>query len=183
MQRPRVVVIAFACLAFVYIAIPSARGASHRPRPNAILGQIFIKKIGVNLRYVQEGDGPPGFYPVHLRRSALPGEGAVVLIGHHFTHPLPGAAGGPFFRLDQLRRGDLVKLTLRRRLGGGTYWYRVTSDRTIRCGYTPADFEWCERLNALVVNRNQDKLYLVTCIGHGYRRRIVTAFAVHSKRS
>jgi LPXTG-site transpeptidase (sortase) family protein len=123
----------------------------------------------------------PGRYPVHYRGTALPGDGQTIVIsGHHYTHRLRrDAAGGVFLHLDELRRGNSVYLTY----GGSTYRYIVTSNRTVNCGRDYAGFKYCRRALNLMAKFYQNKVYLTTCIGDGYQRRIVTAFADHPNRS
>ena len=176
-MKLKLVIIVVACLG----QLTASAVSCPRPLPRQIMGKVIIPKIHVDVS-VKEGTADdaavPGPYPVHYRRTALPGEGGTVVIsGHHFTHPLPGARGGVFLHLDQLRRGDSIYLTLRRRFGKGNYRYVVTSNRTVDCGYTVAGFKYCKRALTLMKRFNQDKLYLVTCEGAGYERQVVTAFA------
>lgn len=177
--------VAIACLVLACSAVPSACGI--RPKPHQVIGRIIIPKIHVHTTYVEgtkDEAAVPGPHPVHNRRTYLPNEGKTVVIsGHHFTRPLPGASGGVFLHLDQLRRGDTIYLTVRRRFGGGKYKYIVTSNRTVNCGRTPAGFKYCRRALRLMKNFGQNKVYLSTCIGDGYQRRIVTAFAAKAKKS
>jgi LPXTG-site transpeptidase (sortase) family protein len=171
-----------ACLVLASSAASSA--CAVRPLPNELIGRVIIPKIHVNIA-VEEGTpddaAVPGYFPVHYRSTNLPGEGqAIVISAHHFTHALPGATGGPFLHLDQLLPGDSVYLSRYSRFGGGKYRYIVTSNRTVDCGHTPAGFKYCQRALDLLKNFEQTKVYLITCIGDGYQRRIVTAFAVNA---
>jgi LPXTG-site transpeptidase (sortase) family protein len=79
------------------------------------IGKIVISKIGVDWvvvqgsRPVDERDGP-----IHDPESPMPGEnGNVVIAGHRTTY------GAPFYRLDELKRGDVIQITTLR--GGFTY--------------------------------------------------------------
>ncbi len=86
--------------------------------PGGALDHLVIPAIGVN-RYVVEGVQEqdlqlgPGHYP----GSPLPGQrGNVGIAGHRTTF------GAPFFRLNELRQGDLIYLT---DLSGTTWVYSV----------------------------------------------------------
>jgi sortase A len=84
-----------------------ARVALPVPPPGGALDHLVIPAIGVD-RYVVEGVAEqdlqmgPGHYP----GTPLPGQrGNVGIAGHRTTF------GAPFFRLNELRKGDLVYLT------------------------------------------------------------------------
>lgn len=86
--------------------------------PGGAIEHLVIPAIGVN-RYVVQGVGQaelqmgPGHYP----GTPLPGQrGNVAIAGHRTTF------GAPFFRLNDLVRGDLVYLT---DLSGTTWVYSV----------------------------------------------------------
>lgn len=166
------------CLLLMFI---TSSAACSRPAPGDLIGRAIIPKIHVNvgvLEGTQDDAAVPGPLPVHYRSTNLPGEGqAVVISAHHFTHPLPGAAGGPFLHLDQVEPGDTIYLTRQPRFGGGKFRYIVSSNRTVNCGRTSVGFWDCLAALVLMQNFKQTKVYLITCIGDGYERRIVTAFA------
>jgi len=88
------------------------------PIPGGAIGHIVVPAIGVN-RYVVQGVDEqdlqmgPGHYP----GTPLPGQvGNVGIAGHRTTF------GAPFFRLNELRKGDLIYLT---DLSGITWVYSV----------------------------------------------------------
>jgi LPXTG-site transpeptidase (sortase) family protein len=90
------------------------------PPVGGALDHMVIPAIGLD-RYVVQGVGAaelqmgPGHYP----GTPLPGEpGNVAIAGHRTTF------GAPFFRLNELKRGDYVYLTDTR---GTTWAYKVTS--------------------------------------------------------
>jgi LPXTG-site transpeptidase (sortase) family protein len=172
-----------ASLALTFCVTSSA--CALRPKAGDIIGQVIIPKIGVK-QYVVEGTqndaAVPGVYPVHYETTNLPGEGqAIVISGHHFTHPAPGAGGGVFLHLDQLKRGDSVYLTRAPRLGGGKFRYIVTSNRSIDCGRTMAGFRYCKAAIDAMQGFSQTKVFLMTCIGDGYVRQLLTAYYVPEK--
>jgi len=87
--------------------------------PGGVLDHLVIPAIGVD-RYVVQGVGEadlqmgPGHYP----GTPLPGQpGNVGIAGHRTTF------GAPFFRLNELVRGDLIYLT---DTSGTTWVYSVT---------------------------------------------------------
>jgi LPXTG-site transpeptidase (sortase) family protein len=76
---------------------------------------------------VVEGTSPQDLKsgPGHLRVSPVPGEfGNSVIAGRRATY------GGPFGKLDQLHRGDVIKLTT----GQGIFTYKVSSTGVARAG-------------------------------------------------
>jgi len=81
------------------------------------VGQITIPKIGVNLIFVQgtardDLSKGPGHYPA----SPMPGQiGNAAIAGHRTTH------GKPFYDLNELGTGDLIKI----KTVYGHYTYRV----------------------------------------------------------
>lgn len=88
------------------------------PPPGGALDHLVIPAIGVD-RYVVEGvqeqdlQMGPGHYP----GTPLPGHaGNVAIAGHRTTY------GAPFFRLNDLHKGDLIYLT---DLSGTTWVYSV----------------------------------------------------------
>lgn len=82
------------------------------------VGRLRVSRLGLNMIVVDGTDHEsltrgPGVD----RRTALPGEGALVYIaGHRTTY------GAPFAHIDRLRRGDRVRLDM----PYGKYVYRVT---------------------------------------------------------
>jgi LPXTG-site transpeptidase (sortase) family protein len=88
------------------------------PPPGGVLDRLLIPAIGIE-RYVVQGVSEtdlqmgPGHYP----QTPLPGRvGNVGIAGHRTTF------GAPFFRLNELERGDLVYLT---NTTGTTWVYSV----------------------------------------------------------
>jgi LPXTG-site transpeptidase (sortase) family protein len=98
------------------IVTPStAAGALAPVRLGDPIGKIVIPRIDVDWVFVQgaslkeEADGP-----MHNPASPMPGEiGNVEIAGHRTTH------GAPFYRLDELKRGDVIQITTL--AGGFTY--------------------------------------------------------------
>jgi LPXTG-site transpeptidase (sortase) family protein len=169
---------AFICLLLVFSA---ASAACARPKPYDIDGRIIIPKLHENVQYVEgtrDDAAIPGELPVHYRSTNLPGEGQTIVIsGHHFTHQLPGAAHGVFYGLDQLRRGDVYYITRTPRFGAAKVKFVVTSNRVVFCGHTRVGFYECPPVLRLMHDFEQTKSYLMTCVGDGYWRRLVTGFA------
>lgn len=123
-------------------ALPGARV----PRPD--LGQgvarIEIPKIGlewvvvegVSVEALKKG---PGHYP----GTAYPGEtGNVVISGHRTTY------GAPFFRLDEVRGGDVIRLSTPAKV----FFYEVTETKVVK----PTDV-------SVVVASDEARLTLTTC--------------------
>jgi sortase A len=105
---------------------------------------IRIPKIGVDAAVVQ-GVGLPDLRkgPGHYPKSPLPGEpGNAAIAGHRTTY------GAPFFRLNELKPGDLVLVTTR----AGKFEYDVAGSKVV----SPTA---SEVLNATKDNR----LTLTTC--------------------
>ncbi len=103
---------------------PAGRHAVHPallvPPPGGVLDRLLIPAIGIE-RYVVQGVNEtdlqmgPGHYP----GTPLPGRvGNVGIAGHRTTF------GAPFFRLNELARGDLVYLT---DTSGTTWVYGITN--------------------------------------------------------
>jgi len=182
-MKPRVIgSSAVLCLLLVFTA---SSAACVRPNPGDIIGRVIIPQIGVNISVVEgtnDDAAIPGPLPVHYRSTNLPGEGqAIVISAHHFTHPLPGAAGGPFLHLDRLKAGSVIYLTRKTRFGGGKYKYIVSSNRPVDCGHTRVGYYKCPRALDLLQKMQQTKVFLITCKKDGFQREVLTAFAV-SKR-
>lgn len=123
-------------------ALPGARV----PRPD--LGQgvarIEIPKLGlewvvvegVSVEALKKG---PGHYP----GTAYPGEtGNVVISGHRTTY------GAPFFRLDEVRGGDVIRLSTPAKV----FFYEVTETKVVK----PTDV-------SVVVASDEARLTLTTC--------------------
>jgi len=124
---------------------PTALVALPAPPPGGALDHLVIPAIGVD-RYVVQGvdeadlQEGPGHYP----STALPGQsGNVGIAGHRTTF------GAPFFRLNELKAGDLVYLTNI----VGTTWV-----------YTVADIWVVAPTDVAVLNRSRRaELTLTTC--------------------
>jgi sortase (surface protein transpeptidase) len=170
----RIILLAVAAL----VAAQAAGAAGGRPPSGTFIMRISIPQIGVNT-LVQEGDpktNEDGFYPVHYRKTVWPGDGETVGISaHHFTHKLPGAAGGPFLRVNELHKGALIKLQVLPKYGGETEVYRVSGQKEFSCGNETIT---CPAARKGFSKLQQDKLILTTCIGNGSKRRFVYAFRV-----
>jgi sortase A len=115
------------------------------PPPGGALDHLVIPAIGVD-RYVVQGvdendlQEGPGHYP----GTALPGQpGNVAIAGHRTTF------GAPFFRLNELVRGDLIYLT---DLSGTTWVYSVQRQWVV----APTDV-------AVLDPTRADDLTLTTC--------------------
>jgi sortase (surface protein transpeptidase) len=165
-------------LAIASLAVAQAAGAAGgRPPSGTFVMRIVIPQIGINT-LVQEGDpkaNEDGKYPVHYRSTDWPGEGETVAISaHHFTHALPGASGGPFLRINELRAGAFIRLQVLPKFGGGTEIYRVSGQREFRC----SDALTCPQARTGFTKLQQDKLILTTCIGNGSERRFLYAYRV-----
>lgn len=88
------------------------------PPPGGALDHLVIPAIGLS-RYVVQGVGEPELQmgPGHYPGTPLPGQpGNVGIAGHRTTF------GAPFFRLNEVSRGDLVLLT---DTSGTTWVYSV----------------------------------------------------------
>ena len=121
--------------------------ASHAVAPpeGDLIGKIDIDKIdvhwifveGVQLTDLAKG---PGHYP----GTPLPGQiGNAAIAGHRTTH------GAPFFRINELAKGDQIKITTLT----GTYTYVVTQDPF---PVDPTDF-------GVVANTPDAELTLTSC--------------------
>ena len=165
-------------VATALVAVQAAGAAGGRPPSGTFIMRITIPQIGVNT-LVQEGDpkaNEDGYYPIHYRSTDWPGEGETVAISaHHFTHALPGAAGGPFLRINELKKGALITLQVLPRFGGGTEVYRVSGQKEFYCGSAALT---CPTALKGFTKLQQDKLILTTCIGDGHERRFLYAFRV-----
>lgn len=101
-----------------------ARRLGHRARPGDPLGRISIPKARSNFVFVSGTNGrtlKKG--PGHYRNTPLPGRhGTVGLAGHRTTY------AAPFRRLDRLRRGDRIVVTM----PYGRFFYRVEGSKIVR---------------------------------------------------
>lgn len=96
----------------------------------------WIVVEGVSVSQLKKG---PGHYP----GTAYPGEkGNVVVSGHRTTY------GAPFFRLDELKVGDTIRLVAR----NGTFSYKITESKIV----APTDL-------TVVVPSDDSRLTLTTC--------------------
>lgn len=82
------------------------------------VGRLVIPKINVDWIFVQGASAvEEAKGPIHDPASPLPGDaGNAVIAGYRTTH------GAPFFHLDELRPGDLIRVTTR---GSGPFTYVV----------------------------------------------------------
>jgi sortase A len=91
--------------------------AGFDPKQGRALGRISIPRIGLRMVFVEgtrAADLRKG--PGHYEMTPLPGAGKTVAIAGHRT-----TFGAPFRHIDQLRRGDTIKLSLTY----GEFRYRV----------------------------------------------------------
>jgi sortase A len=115
------------------------------PSEGAALGEITIKKIDVDWAVVEGVQLPdlakgPGHYP----GTPLPGQiGNAAIAGHRTTH------GAPFFRLNELAKGDKIVV----RTLAGTYTYIVSG---APFAVQPTDY-------GVVANTSDAQLTLTTC--------------------
>jgi sortase A len=102
---------------------PPKRVIQKQPLPGDSLGKIVIPAIDVSKFFVEGTDTDslrkgPGHYP----ETPLPGErGTVAIAGHRTTY------GAPFRRLNELHRGDPIRLDL----PYGTFIYRVEKTQVV----------------------------------------------------
>lgn len=126
------------------------------------IDHLVIPRIGVD-KYVVEGVeeadlvNGPGHYP----GTVLPGQsGNAAIAGHRTTY------GAPFFRLDELKPGDVIDLTAR---GGQRFRYQVSGSQVV----SPDDV-------AVLAPTPDARLTLTTCnpVYSATSRLIVTAALV-----
>lgn len=97
------------------------------PRPAALPAGLVltVPRLGLR-RFVPEGATPAHLRSYGLGRiswTALPGHAGILgIAGHRTTY------GAPFFRLHQLRVGDVIRVEY----GARRYTYRVTKRETVR---------------------------------------------------
>lgn len=100
------------------------------------IGVDWIVVEGVSVSVLKKG---PGHYP----GTALPGQtGNVVVSGHRTTY------GAPFFRLDEVKVGDIIKLHTRT----DSFDYRVIESKIV----APTDL-------SVIVTTQESRLTLTTC--------------------
>ncbi len=126
------------------------------------IDHLVIPKIGVD-KYVVEGVeeadlvNGPGHYPT----TVLPGQnGNAAIAGHRTTY------GAPFFRINELKPGDVIDLTAR---GGQRFRYQVSGSQVV----SPDDV-------AVLAPTPDARLTLTTCnpVYSATSRLIVTAALV-----
>jgi len=114
------------------------------PGEGGPVGILRIAKIGLN-KVIVEGTSTTDLRqgPGHYSGTPLPGQaGNVSIAGHRTTY------GAPFYNLDSLTRGDLIKITTLQ----GTFRYRVTGSLTV----SPNDV-------SVVAATSTPELTLTTC--------------------
>ncbi len=120
-----------------------------------VMGRLDIAAIDLSIAVIERLSDEALRVSVCYYGGALPGEiGNTVITGHNF------ASGAHFGRLDELRSGDRVTLTMD---DGTVYTYEVYESVII----TPSDTE------ALTIYRGDSALSLLTCIYNGNRRLLV----------
>jgi len=122
----------------------AARRYRQHSRDGDAMGRIAIPRIRLDVVLVDgtsESDLAKG--PGIFRGDYLPGEGRLIYIAGHRT-----IFGAPFSHLDELRRGDVIVLTL----PYGRFAYRVTGHRIV-----PATAVWVLR------SHRREQLILQTC--------------------
>jgi len=146
--------------------------------PQHPMGWIHIHAHGVNvdMPVVQQGkSNEDGYYPTHYPTTNWVCDGQMAAISaHHYTHRLPGAAGGPFRYVPNLRRGDVITVKAAADWGGCTVKYRVTGKVRVYCkgdkwGCWPA-------VPYLRRHPEQYKFDMTTCDGDGSYRYVIYAF-------
>jgi sortase A len=143
----------------------NARRLQRRLRLGQPLGRIEIPKLGVEAvfvhgtRWAQDLSRGPG----HYKETELPGQGKTAAIAAHRT-----TFGAWFRRIDELERGDLIRL----RLPYGTFRYRVFSHEIVESD------DW-----SIIRDRAFDTLVLSAChpLYSAEQRWIVYARVVHVK--
>jgi sortase A len=100
-----------------------ARDLAQRTPPGEPLGRIGVPRMGANFVFVS-GTGRQSLKkgPGHYDQSPIPGlPGTVAIAGHRTTY------SAPFRRMDRLRRGDRITLTM----PYGRFTYRVEGLRVV----------------------------------------------------
>lgn len=122
---------------------PSGPPRNYAPGPGKPVFVMEIPKIDLDWVVVQgvgteELKKGPGHYPDCRAgfpeplclpwEEAWPGEDERVIVsGHRTTYGRPGELGGPFYRLDELTRGDEIITKTK----WGTFTYEVTEKRIV----------------------------------------------------
>jgi sortase A len=124
--------------------LPTVTGPEAAPGDGGPVGILRIDKIGLD-KVIVEGTSTtdlrqgPGHYP----GTPLPGQpGNVAIAGHRTTY------GAPFYNLDGLKAGDIIRITTLQ----GSFRYRVTSSLTV----SPDD-------TSVVAPTTTPELTLTTC--------------------
>jgi sortase A len=127
------------------------------------LGRIAVPRAGASFVFVVgTGESSLRKGPGHYAGTALPGQrGTVAIAGHRTTY------SAPFRRLDRLRRGDGITLTM----PYGRFTYRVEGERVVAPTHV-----------AVLQHVGRDRLVLTTCTPpfSAAKRLIVTARAVRA---
>jgi sortase A len=127
------------------------------------LGRIAVPRAGVNFVFVVgTGESSLRKGPGHYAGTALPGQhGTVAIAGHRTTY------SAPFRRLDRLRRGDSITLTM----PYGRFAYDVEGERVV----APSNV-------SVLRHARHDRLVLTTCTPpfSAAKRLILTARASHA---
>jgi sortase A len=122
-----------------------ARAEQRKVGAGGALGRIAIKRMGVDFVVVQGAD--PGDLregPGHYLGTPLPGlRGTVAIAGHRTTYL------APFRDLDQVRRGDLIVLTM----PYGRFTYRTEKRQIV----SPNAYDY------VTASRGYDRLALTAC--------------------
>jgi sortase A len=122
-----------------------ARAVQRRVGTGDALGHISIKRMGIDFVVVQGAD--PGDLregPGHYLGTPLPGlRGTVAIAGHRTTYL------APFRDLDQMRRGDLVVLTM----PYGRFTYRTEKRQIV----SPNAYDY------VTATKRYDRLALTAC--------------------
>jgi len=128
-----------------------------RSRTGDPIGRLEIGRIDTRFVVVSgSGDASLKKGPGHYANTALPGQGGTVAIAGHRTTYL-----APFRKLDRMRRGDRVRLTM----PYGRFTYRVTGTQVVSPSHT-----------AVLRNTGQERLVLTTCTPlFSAKRRIVVS--------
>ena len=120
-----------------------------------VIGKLEIPKIEAELPVIAYTDDDALKVSVCYYQGPMPGEeGDLVITGHNF------ASGAHFGRLDELKTGDDVTLSLP---DGSAYRYKVTDEQKIK----PDD------MAALDDYEGRHVLTLMTCTNHGNERLLV----------
>jgi len=117
------------CLAaVVFCTASSAPFEAGPPAGGSAFGRVAIPAIGVNVPILQ-GTGKRTLMrgAGHMRSTWLPGQGGTTALFAHRVTPVLGKPHGPFYNLDQLRRGQ--RIIVRTRYGRTVY--RVLRTRIV----------------------------------------------------